>query len=110
MTSLKVGQPDAIRGRIETPPVRMVLEGIVQRLSLFGPGGNAPPSGMYLVLNKTLTVGDRTFDKVYLGPSDFQIGGQYVLQGDLRVVTKRGIPATIKYAVFENATKMEVEP
>ncbi len=88
----------------------MVLMGVVQKLSLRGPGGNAAPSGIWFVLNKPVTVGERSFDKVFLGPCDFQIGGQYMLQGDLKVVTKRGIPSTIHWAVLENPMKMEVEP
>ena len=110
MTGIKVDHPGTIRSHSQTSSVRTVLTGVVQNLSLRGPGGNAAPSGTWLVLNKPVTVGERRFDKVFLGPSELQIGGQYTLAGDLKVVTKVGVPSTIHWAVLENATKMEVEP
>jgi len=107
MTSIRISGSQSLGS---TPPVREVLEGVVQKLTLFGPGGEAPPSGLYLILSKPVQIAGQSFDRVYLSEANLSVGGHYVLAGDLSAVSKRGVVTTVRYAVLANAQKLEVEP
>jgi hypothetical protein len=98
------------RGITSSEPTREVLTGIVQRLSLMGIGGEAPPSGNWLILNKPVVVDGVKCDRVYLGLADLKVGGQYTVSGELSLVRKRGVETTVTYASLTNVQPFEACP
>ena len=56
--------------------------GTVQNQNLFGIGGEAPPSGQYLVLDQPVKVGGATVDKLFLG-AGYSEGASVTLEGRL---------------------------
>jgi len=57
--------------------------GTVENKSLMGPGGEAPPSGSYLILDKPITVNGKEVKELFLGYEEFADGVKAKLNGRL---------------------------
>ncbi len=59
------------------------LKGRTEEMNIMGIGGEAPPSGTYLMLDKSISVGGNSYDRVYLGT--YPAGQEVELHGRLDV-------------------------
>lgn len=68
-----------------------VLSGKIENRSLFGIGGEAPPSGSYLVLDQPIQVNGKRVTEVFISGPDFQEGERVTLNGRIDVRSFGGV-------------------
>jgi hypothetical protein len=67
------------------------LHGKVINQTLYGPGGEAPPSGEYLKLSTPISVDGKATDQIYLGHKKELVGKTVTLNGRLDIGTYGGV-------------------
>lgn len=78
-----------------TPSVKVgsyqALSGKIDNRTLFGPGGEAPPSGSYLVLDQPVRIDGKSVSELYLPYKDFAQGEAMRLNGRIDVQSYGGV-------------------
>lgn len=78
-------------GEHHLPGEHLALSGTIDNRALVGPGGEAPPSGSYLLLVDPLAVGSSTVKQLFLEGRTFDQGRSVKLYGRLEARTYGGV-------------------
>ncbi|MFO0726366.1 MAG: hypothetical protein U1E65_21450 [Myxococcota bacterium] len=102
VTAKHIGGPSVLEvkplGKPGAPAVGKYSEftGTIHNKHLVGPGGEAPPSGSYLTLDKPIKVDGKTVTEVFAGYEEFHEGSKVRLNARLDVGTYGGVETAEK--------------